>query len=207
MGNEWKPVPRLLIEQGATHIYKAKVVNIVDGDTIDCDIDLGFCVHMTERVRLFGIDTPESRTRNLKEKELGLKSKARLAELCSLNGGVVYLQTAIDGDEKGKFGRILGDIWIKYLGQLTNVNDLLCAEGHARKYMGGKKEPWVTEEPDRKPVVPDVPVVTEEPVKPKRKARVKKVVEEVKEEAPKKKRTYRKKKKTEADLVELRGGQ
>tara|TARA_S200000501_G_scaffold274975_1_gene258688 strand:- start:3069 stop:3659 length:591 start_codon:yes stop_codon:yes gene_type:complete len=196
MGNEWKPVPRLLIEQGATHIYKAKVVNIVDGDTVDCDIDLGFCVHMTERVRLFGIDTPESRTRNLKEKELGLKSKARLTELCSLNGGVIHLQTAIDGDEKGKFGRILGDIWIKYLGELTNVNELLCLEGHARKYMGGKKEPWVIEEPEPAP----------EP-KPKRKPRAKKVVKEVKEEAPKKKRTYRRKKKTEADLVELRGGQ
>ena len=117
---------------------------------------------------------------------MGLKSKARLAELCGLNGGVVYLQTAIDGDEKGKFGRILGDIWIKYLGQLTNVNDLLCQEGHARKYMGGKKEPWVEEEPEPEPPPP----------KPKRKPRAKKVVEEVKEEPPKK-RTYRRKKKGE----------
>ena len=69
---------------------------------------------------------------------MGLRSKARLAELCALNGGVVYLQTAIDGDE-GKFGRILGDIWIKYLGQLTNVNELLCEEGHARSTWEAKK--------------------------------------------------------------------
>jgi endonuclease YncB( thermonuclease family) len=103
--------------------YNVKVGRVVDGDTVDVIIDLGFSIHHKARVRMMGIDTPESRTRNLEEKALGLASKARLKEL--LKGQKVRLECT---KEKGKFGRILGSLWI---GDV-NINDLLVAEGHAR---------------------------------------------------------------------------
>ena len=114
--------------------YNVKIKRVVDGDTVDVAIDLGFSIHHNARVRLMGIDTPESRTRNLKEKALGLASKARLKEL--LKGQKVRLECT---KEKGKFGRILGSLWV---GDI-NINDQLCEEGHARPYWGGKKVPWV----------------------------------------------------------------
>jgi micrococcal nuclease len=114
--------------------YHVKVQRVVDGDTVDVDIDLGFNVRHKARVRLMGIDSPESRTRNLEEKALGLASKARLKEL--LKGQQVRLECT---KEKGKFGRVLGSLWV---GD-RNINLQLCAEGHARPYWGGKKVPWV----------------------------------------------------------------
>ena len=84
------------------YYYNCTLVRVIDGDTIDVDIDLGFSVTLTkQRVRLAGIDTPESRTRNLAEKALGLKAKERLKELCGTK-----LQVKSLG--KGKYGRILG---------------------------------------------------------------------------------------------------
>ena len=89
---------------------------------------------------MMGIDTPESRTRNLEEKALGLASKARLKEL--LKGKKVRLECSKEG--KGKFGRILADVHtIDQEGNDINVNNQLIAEGHARPYYGGKKIPWV----------------------------------------------------------------
>ena len=114
--------------------YACKVLRVVDGDTIDVNIDLGFNIWHRGRVRMAGIDTPESRTRNLEEKKLGLASKARLKEL--LKGQKVSIQCT---KEKGKFGRILADVMV---GD-TNINKQLMAEGHAREYQGGKKIPWV----------------------------------------------------------------
>jgi len=123
--------------------YFAKLERVVDGDTIDVDIDLGFDIHHSARVRMLGIDTPESRTRNKKEKVLGLASKARLKEL--LKGKKVRIETSKDG--KGKFGRILAEvIAIDKEGTEVNCNTQLCEEGHARPYFGGTKEPWVKEE-------------------------------------------------------------
>ena len=121
--------------------YKCNIVKVVDGDTVDVDIDLGFGVWMKdERVRIMGIDTPESRTRNLAEKALGLASKARLKEL--LKGQKVKIATSKEG--KGKFGRILADvIVIDKEGHETNCNNQLIEEGHARPYFGGSKVPWV----------------------------------------------------------------
>jgi len=88
---------------------------------------------------MLGIDTPESRTRNLEEKALGLASKARLKEL--LKGTKVEIECS---KEKGKFGRVLGIVWATdTAGNRVNCNDQLCAEGHARPYNGGKKEAWV----------------------------------------------------------------
>jgi len=114
--------------------YACKVLRVVDGDTIDVNIDLGFNIWHRGRVRMAGIDTPESRTRNLEEKKLGLASKARLKEL--LKGQKVSIQCT---KEKGKFGRILADVMV---GD-TNINKQLISEGHAREYQGGKKIPWV----------------------------------------------------------------
>jgi micrococcal nuclease len=94
--------------------YRCKLKRVVDGDTVDVDIDLGFGIwQMNERVRIMGIDTPESRTSNKIEKKFGLAAKARLK---SLLGPTPVLQTTINKkgeDMKGKFGRVLGDFLIK----------------------------------------------------------------------------------------------
>jgi len=123
------------------YVYRCTVTRVVDGDTVDVNIDLGFNMVNVDRVRLLGIDTPESRTRNKKEKFLGLASKARLKEL--LKGQKVFLKTTKDGT--GKFGRILGSL---YVGD-TNINEQLIKENHARAYFGGSKNelgPWTYEE-------------------------------------------------------------
>ena len=119
--------------------YKCKILRVVDGDTVDVDIDLGFGVWMhKERVRMMGIDTPESRTRDKVEKAFGLASKARLKDLLPI-GSIQILKTEIDKggeDKKGKFGRILGD----FLIDDRRATDILVEEGHAVAYFGGSKE-------------------------------------------------------------------
>src|SRR6056300_1853070 len=118
--------------------YRAYVIKVVDGDTVDVDIDLGFGVMLKEeRVRIMGIDTPESRTSDKVEKLFGLAAKNRLKELL---GKECILKTQInkDGEDmKGKFGRILGDFVAKD-GRM--VTDILVEEGHAVAYFGGSKE-------------------------------------------------------------------
>ena len=124
--------------------YKVKVTRVVDGDTVDADINLGFDIVYKERIRLMGIDTPESRTRNKKEKKLGLEAKARLKELCKMFKNNLVIKTSKDG--KGKFGRVLGELVTE---DNVNLNGLLIEEGHARPYMGGSKgEPWTKSEGD-----------------------------------------------------------
>ena len=118
--------------------YRAHVLKIVDGDTVDVDIDLGFGVMLKdERVRIMGIDTPESRTSDDVEKLFGLAAKHRLQELL---GDECILKTQInkDGEDmKGKFGRILGD-FVAQDGRM--VTDILIEEGHCVAYFGGSKE-------------------------------------------------------------------
>ena len=118
--------------------YRAKVIKVVDGDTVDVDIDLGFGVWLKdERVRIMGIDTPESRTRDKVEKKFGLAAKARLKELL---GATPILKTQVGKggeDMKGKFGRILGDFLTE---DGKKCGELLIKEGHAVKYTGGAKE-------------------------------------------------------------------
>ena len=124
--------------------YKVKITRVVDGDTVDADVDLGFDIFVKDRIRLMGIDTPESRTRNKAEKKLGLLAKERLKALCKQHKGNIILKTSKEG--KGKFGRILGSIYAN--GSEITFNDILIAEGHARKYYGGSKGElgeWVTE--------------------------------------------------------------
>ena len=121
--------------------YRAKILKVIDGDTVDVDIDLGFGVVLTdERVRMMGIDTPESRTRDKIEKKFGLASKARLKEIL---GNETILQTQINRngeDMKGKFGRILGDFQIELDGETKLATQVLVEEGHAVPYFGGSKE-------------------------------------------------------------------
>ena len=114
--------------------YKATIRRVVDGDTVDVTLDLGFNILYNSRIRLHGIDAPESRTRDLEEKKRGLAAKDRVKELCPV-GCTVMLKTTKDG--RGKFGRILGEIFVE--GLVQSVNRLLIEEGHAVEYFGGKK--------------------------------------------------------------------
>ena len=116
--------------------YRCRIDRVVDGDTVDVDIDLGFGVWLkNERVRIMGIDTPESRTRDKVEKIFGLAAKDRVEELIKKDM-VLKTFAAKDGEDmKGKFGRILGDFMV---GDKM-LTDILIHEGHAVKYFGQNK--------------------------------------------------------------------
>jgi|TARA_B100001094_G_scaffold275769_1_gene283509 micrococcal nuclease len=110
----------------------------VDGDTVDVDIDLGFGVWLKkERIRMFGIDTPESRTRDLDEKKYGLMAKDYITRLLDDEGGIV-LKTRKDAE--GKYGRILGELWRTTDFADTSINDLMIKNHHAVSYHGQSKE-------------------------------------------------------------------
>ena len=118
-------------------VYRATLDRVVDGDTLDADLQLGFSVVLhKQRIRLAGIDTPESRTRNLEEKALGLKAKERLIELCSGTFKVKSLG-------KGKYGRILG---IPYTADGEDICQKLIKEKHAVEYWGGTKTGKILED-------------------------------------------------------------
>jgi|TARA_R110000851_G_C12979254_1_gene556185 micrococcal nuclease len=126
------------------HEYRVKVVKVVDGDTIDVDFDLGFGVWLKkQRIRLLGIDTPESRTRDLDEKKYGLMAKAYLKNKIETASHVV-LKTS-NKDSRGKFGRILGEVFVPGVGtewpdELINVNQDMINKHHAVAYFGQSKE-------------------------------------------------------------------
>ena len=118
--------------------YRCTVVKIIDGDTVDVDIDLGFGVWMKkQRIRLYGIDTPESRTRDLEEKKYGLAAKKFLTGMLDDEAGIT-LKTHKDAE--GKFGRILGELWrtTNYADQ--SINEYMIEKHHAVRYMGQSKE-------------------------------------------------------------------
>ena len=122
------------------YTYNAKLDRVVDGDTVDATIDFGFDVHVKKRIRLAGINAPESRTRNKVEKKLGLAAKERLIDI--LDGAANCFE--LESKELGKYGRVLGRLHINKLAGkdvLTQVcvNDLLVKEGHAVEYDGGKR--------------------------------------------------------------------
>jgi len=113
--------------------YKVEVTRVVDGDTVDVDIDLGFgMVYKKQRVRMMGIDTPESRTRNLEEKYYGKLSKAHLQKILS-EGNIQLLS-----HDKGKFGRILGELFIGE--SVYSINQQMIDEHHAVPYFGQSKD-------------------------------------------------------------------
>ena len=119
--------------------YRTKVERVVDGDTIDGEIDLGFGIFIRERIRLNGIDTPETRTRNLMEKSWGLAAKERVIQLLEKEGNEFILLSKFNA--KGKFGRILGEIILPET--LVSVNKILLMDEFAIPYYGGsKKQPW-----------------------------------------------------------------
>jgi len=118
--------------------YDVVLLKCVDGDTVDVDIDLGFGVWLKdERVRIMGIDTPESRTSDKVEKLFGTAAKNRLKELLHEGGKLITTENKNGEDMKGKFGRILGDFRTP-TGEL--VTDIMIAEGHCVAYFGGSKE-------------------------------------------------------------------
>ena len=116
--------------------YRCNVLKVVDGDTVDVDIDLGFGIwQKNERVRIMGIDTPESRTRDKIEKKFGLAAKAKLKTLLGKKAVLVTTINKKGEDMKGKFGRVLGD----FLYDGKKVSEIMCREGHAVAYFGGAK--------------------------------------------------------------------
>ena len=142
-------------QKPASFEYNAQLIKVLDGDTIDCHIDLGFDLKIKKRVRYMGIDTWESRTRDLEEKKKGLAAKARNKEL--LEAGTFKIVSY----GTGKFGRVLGEIFVSpdAVGEnavidesvdrnkdgLVSINDILIAEGHAYDYHGGKKKDFESE--------------------------------------------------------------
>jgi micrococcal nuclease len=118
--------------------YDVKLIKVVDGDTCDVDIDLGFGIWLKdERVRIMGIDTPESRTSDKVEKMFGLAAKARLKELLSKDAVLITTEDKDGEDMKGKFGRVLGDF---RAADGRRVTEIMIAEGHCVPYFGGSKE-------------------------------------------------------------------
>ena len=118
--------------------YKCTIVRVIDGDTVDVDIDLGFGIIMAdERVRIMGIDTPESRTSDKVEKLFGKAAKARLQELLGETSSLRAQINKNGEDMKGKFGRVLGDFVAKDGRMVTEV---MTEEGHCVPYTGGSKE-------------------------------------------------------------------
>ena len=126
------------------YIYRAKLDRVVDGDTVDALIDVGFNIWFKKRIRFKGVDTWESRTRNLEEKALGLKAKARTKELLEkVSSKSGYFRIKSYG--LGKYGRVIADIFIMDKdGKQWNVNKTLITEGHAYVYEGGTKKSFTS---------------------------------------------------------------
>ena len=115
------------------YTYKAKVTRVVYGDTVDALIDLGFDTHVKKRIRLWGMDAWESRTRDKEEKVKGLAAKARLKEILKeTNNEFILVSYGV-----GKFGRCLGELFLTM--DSDSINNQLVSEGHAKKYYGGKR--------------------------------------------------------------------
>ena len=125
------------MENKDPYIYRIKSVHrVVDGDTIDASIDLGFDISLEKRIRLAGVDTPESRTTDLKEKAMGLESKEWLKK--KLEGAKdIIIKTELP-DSTEKYGRIIGHLFIN--GQETSLNNQMITEGYALAYDGGTKD-------------------------------------------------------------------
>jgi|TARA_B100001094_G_scaffold333435_1_gene412188 micrococcal nuclease len=133
-------------QEKCEYIYRvSSLEKVVDGDTIDVTLDLGFDVCTRQRVRLLSIDTPESRTSDKEEKKFGLLSKKKLKEWClkavaSEKDDIEIELRCPESDSRGKFGRILAEVWIFEDGVWTNVNKWLCDEGYAVPYTGQNKK-------------------------------------------------------------------
>ena len=116
-------------------IYSAKLLRVVDGDTADAMIDLGFNTWVKKRIRFMGVDTWECRTRDLEEKKKGLAAKSFTKHLLEDSDEGKFL---VKSHGVGKYGRVLGELFVK--GHVKSVNTLLKEHGHAYSYYGGKKK-------------------------------------------------------------------
>ena len=160
------------------HEYKVNILRVVDGDTVDVDIDLGFGMWLRkERVRVMGIDTPESRTSDKMEKVFGLAAKERLTSLLGAEA-ILHTQVSKKGEDmKGKFGRVLGN-FVSLNGEKCAA--VLIREGHAVAYQGGSKENVASQHlANRERLVREGAVVIPEELKTVSIAPVKKVIEPV----------------------------
>ena len=160
------------------HEYKVNILRVVDGDTVDVDIDLGFGMWLRkERVRVMGIDTPESRTSDKMEKVFGLAAKNRLISLLGAEA-ILHTQVSKKGEDmKGKFGRVLGN-FVSLNGEKCAA--VLIREGHAVAYQGGSKENIASQHlANREKLVREGAVVIPEELKTVSIAPVKKVIEPV----------------------------
>ena len=116
------------------YIYKIKVTRVVDGDTIDAEIDLGFNLKLNKRIRLYGINTPETRTRDKEEKKRGIAAKERLQQIVDEQQNILFLKSM----DQGKFGRCIGVLFEQDFDD-QSINEVLVEEGHAVEYFGGKR--------------------------------------------------------------------
>ena len=115
--------------------YNAKLSKVIDGDTIDADIDLGFQTFVKQRIKLYGVDTPQSRSKVATEKEEGIKAKNKLIELLPRDFKV---RTVLN--KRGKFGRVLGHVYVVDSdGKEVNINETMIKEGYATKYFTEKE--------------------------------------------------------------------
>ena len=124
-----------MAKKPASFEYNGTLVKVLDGDTIDCYIDLGFDLKIKKRIRYMGIDTWESRTRDKEEKVKGLAAKAYVKDLLENSDEGKFL---LKSHGVGKYGRVLGELFVK--GHETSINELLKENGHAYEYEGGKKK-------------------------------------------------------------------
>jgi endonuclease YncB( thermonuclease family) len=116
--------------------YDAEILRVVDGDTLVALIDVGFNTHVKSTLRLYGINTPEKRTKNLEEKEKGIAASDRVTQLLEQCDNKVRVKS----HGLGKFGRCLAEVQFTFKGNTTNLNRTLVAEGHAEEYFGGSRE-------------------------------------------------------------------
>lgn len=114
--------------------YKINILRVVDGDTVDARVDLGFKVHHNIRIRIYGLNTPETRTRDLEEKKRGLAAKERLKEMVSDADKIILKSHGV-----GKFGRCLGSLLMSTGNEEFDVAEKLISEGHGTAYFGGKR--------------------------------------------------------------------
>ena len=160
------------------HEYKVNILRVVDGDTVDVDIDLGFGMWLRkERVRVMGIDTPESRTSDKMEKVFGLAAKNRLISLLGAEA-ILHTQVSKKGEDmKGKFGRVLGN-FVSLNGEKCAA--VLVREGHAVAYQGGSKENIASQHlANRERLVKEGAVIIPDELKTASIAPVKKIIEPV----------------------------
>lgn len=115
--------------QYPSYTYRAKVTRVIDGDTVDVRLDVGFKTHLFKRIRFLGIDTWELRG---EEYDSGVLAKARLEELIE-QADEIYVQTIMDGE--GKYGRVLGWLWLENTGGVISANQILLEEGHGKEYI------------------------------------------------------------------------